>query len=100
MIYENTIIGSEMNRPILTQSQPDDSNDKPAASNGPKSNFGRRKAYEDLSRTQWSTFNACKITYFSLMSTYTLTKQMVKPKRAVLAPQILLEVDSHGKNLF
>lgn len=85
-----------MNRPLLTQSQPDESVDKPATSSGPQSNFGRRKAYEDLCKTQWSTFSTCNITYFSLLSSYTLTKQKKKPKVAISAPEALLEIDNHG----
>lgn len=87
-----------MNRPILTQSQPNDSEDKPATSSGPQSNLGRRKAYEDLCKAQWNMFSMCKITLFSLLSSYTLRKKNAKQKVALGAPTLLLEIDNHGKN--
>jgi hypothetical protein len=63
-----------MNIPIQTLSEPGQDDSIPATANGPTSDRGRRKAFEDIAKSQWAQFGKFNITLFSLLSTYNIVK--------------------------
>ena len=85
--------------PLMTQSQPSENNNTSAVATGPTSNIGRRRAYEELSKLQWIKYGCCHMTLFSLLSTYSITKQS-SSETTTGTLQILLELTNHGKTSY
>jgi hypothetical protein len=50
-----------MNIPIQTLSEPGQDDSIPATANGPTSDRGRRKAFEDIAKSQWAQFGKFNI---------------------------------------
>jgi hypothetical protein len=85
----------------MTERYPGDDDNSPATTAGPNTGVGRRNAYHDVVKTQWQFHGTCNITFFSLLSSYSLAKHKEptnkKAGKAQIPPlQILLNIDNSG----
>lgn len=87
--------------PLQTNFLPDDDETTPATKTGPTSVRGRRLAYQDVAKSQWERFSTCNITFFSLLTTYSIVKSTNKIVKSTLTePMTLLTLSDHGKTTY
>ena len=60
---------------------------------GINSHFGKRDAYEMLSKYMWTNFNQCHITFYAMLANFTISN---KSKKQLLEPSCLITLDDSG----
>lgn len=93
--------GEDLNNPLMTVRIAGDDDNSPATTAGPTTAIGRRNAYHDVVKSQWQLYGVCKITLFSLLSSYSISKDKESTNNKagslqVKPLQILLEMDDNS----
>ena len=62
---------------------------------GPGSNLGKRDAYAAVVKQQWQTHGICHVTFFALLTSYSLHRPSDNEKKTLKEPP-LLQLDENG----
>ena len=70
--------------------------DEEPVKKGLNSHYGKRKAYESLSKYMWNTYNECHITFYSMLANFTCTSvgKEVPGKKTIPKPSLIKLNDS------
>ena len=76
-----------------------DTEDEPVKK-GLGSHYGKRRAYESLSKYMWETYGECHITLYTMLSNYTCTPvrntNLIVPGKKSIPPPCLIKLDKSG----